>query len=330
MFQSRREGFVFACVYPLWSQNIYRRRYKCKLCSGRGVDWARRLQTGRRRASSWLFYLLLPGAAFKQIRKRPWKLRWVSGAAGTWTTARPFAAAIPVYVLRGSFWRASAPTWIRLPGKRSVSRRDLLLCIHRHVLWNWRSCHAAGMSRHVHWSHTLTRAGAHTHTHREKCGLKQLRLDFTQNMTSFYKSETIRRESESYQRTKCQLVIKSNFELNGTLIEILLNRRHLCVLVIEVNGPLWWACGSLNNASQWCARAFVTAWMTTVVISKLMKHHFNHFEMTTAVYTQLQKLYIYTVYIYISKYIDSMYTLYIYIFICRYIYYTYLYCIYYI
>lgn len=61
-----------------------------------------------------------------------------------------------------------------------------------------------------------------------------------------------------------------------------------------------------------------------------MKHHFNHFEMTTAAYTQLQKLYIYTVYIYINKYIDSMYTLYIYIFICRYIYYTYLHCIYYI
>lgn len=52
--------------------------------------------------------------------------------------------------------------------------------------------------------------------------------------------------------------------------------------------------------------------------------------MTTAVYTQLKKLYIYAVYIYINKYIDSMYTMHIYIFIYIYIYYTYLYCIYYI
>lgn len=70
----------------------------------------------------------------------------------------------------------------------------------------------------------------------------------------------------------------------------------------------------LNYASKWCGRSFVTVWVTTVVISKLLKYYFNNFEMTTAVYTQLQKLYIYTVYMYINKYIHSIYAyLYIYV-----------------
>lgn len=150
---SRRRGLV-ACVYPLWAQTSTGEGTSATLQSEREgckPEHGVRHLTGCC-TSSTCSYLPQPSAE-----------NTVKTQVGS-SRRRTSAATIPVYVVRGNFWTASAPTraenWIRLPWKRPVSRRDLLHHIRTMIFW--RSCHAADMSRHVHWFHT--RAHAYTHT----------------------------------------------------------------------------------------------------------------------------------------------------------------------